>query len=40
MEQNKKPLAKFVFAFALFAMMYKGFKYIIQKIDKNVEKKE
>ncbi len=32
MEKSKKPLAKFVFAFALFALMYKGFKAVIRRL--------
>ena len=39
MEKSKKPVAKFVFAFALFALMYKGFKAVIHKINTNIEEK-
>jgi len=40
MEHKNRPLAKFVFAFALFTLMYKGFKAVIKKIDKRVEENE
>jgi hypothetical protein len=36
MDKNKQPVAKFVFAFALFALMYKGFKAVIKKVDEGM----
>ena len=40
MQKGIKPATRFLFTFALFGVLYKGFTKIIKKIDKNISDKE